>query len=92
MFGEFFKLKAFKIDNFQICNVVKRLDLPLKIDLELSYTGTFFVVYIYVLKNIIFSFNPKSCPKKLSQNKEFEEVSKTLTGFKAEHSTQPNQG
>ena len=40
-----FKLKAFKIDNFQICNVVKRLDLPLKIDLELSYTGTFFVVY-----------------------------------------------
>ena len=37
---------------------------------------------------IIFSFNPK----KLSQNKEFEEVSKTLTGFKAEHSTQPNQG
>ena len=28
----------------------------------------------------------------MSQNKEFEEVSKTLTGFKAEHSTQPNQG
>ena len=28
----------------------------------------------------------------MPQNKEFEEVLKTLTGFKAEPSTQPNQG